>query len=116
MSTHTDPQSEVRSAASGGSGRPVAPGRIQPPTEKAIAGWTSRSGRYVLRVRYTPCWSLKRGSLCVSQSPNGMTQLRVRQPVSFSLQAAEKAGMLLKIILNKNHANTVACAKRPASR
>ena len=35
VSTHTAPESEVRSAVSGESGRPVAPGRTDSPAEEA---------------------------------------------------------------------------------
>lgn len=38
----TAPESEVRSAASGGSGRPVAPGRSEPPAEEARSAANQR--------------------------------------------------------------------------
>jgi hypothetical protein len=38
----TAPESEVRSAASGGSGRPVAPGQSKPPAEKARSAANQR--------------------------------------------------------------------------
>jgi hypothetical protein len=92
------------------------PSAITSQTFSGIAGWVSRPGSYFLRVHYTPYWSLKRGSLCLRRGPNGMTQLRVQQPGPFLLQAAEKADMLFKIILNKNRTSTVVCAKSPTSR
>jgi hypothetical protein len=64
----------------------------------AIAGSTGAAGTYLLRVHYTSLWRVKRGALCLQPGPGGMTQVVVRRPGSFVLQAPEEAGALLDLI------------------
>jgi hypothetical protein len=54
----------------------------------AIVGKTTSPGTYRLAVRYTPYWRLEAGGLCIGETADGMTELRVSQAGTFRLQIA----------------------------
>jgi hypothetical protein len=55
----------------------------------AIHGWVARPGAYVLRVRYTPYWSIRRGSLCLARGPGATTRFVALRSGPFSIKAIE---------------------------
>jgi dienelactone hydrolase len=54
-----------------------------------IRGWIARPGTYLLRVRYTPYWSVQRGSLCLTRGPDASTRMVARSAGRFSIKAIE---------------------------
>jgi hypothetical protein len=60
-----------------------------------ITGYANKPGSYLLRVRYSPYWSVTGSSVCLAPGPEAMTLLRVIRPGSFTIQAAETAGAVL---------------------
>jgi hypothetical protein len=50
-----------------------------------IVGYASAAGRYLLRVHYTPYWSVSPRSSCVSRTADGMTELRLPRAGRFTL-------------------------------
>lgn len=62
---------------------------------------TARPGRVVLRVRFTPYWSLVRGSGCVAPSPDGWTEVRLR--------AAGTARVATRFALGRIRARSPRC-------
>ena len=64
-----------------------------------IEGWTTTPGRHLLRVRYTPYWSVRGGSVCVRRAPGGMTLLDVRRSGRFVLAVSERPGAVVRSAL-----------------
>jgi hypothetical protein len=60
-----------------------------------IDGWVARPGSYLLRVHFTPYWSIVRGSLCLARAPGGMTRLVAVRPGPFAVNAIETPTGLL---------------------
>jgi hypothetical protein len=54
----------------------------------AVAGKTGAPGIYRLALRYTPYWRLEEGGLCIDETADGMTELRVSRAGPFRLQIA----------------------------
>lgn len=54
-----------------------------------IDGWVSTPGTYLLRVNFTPYWSIAHAAACVSPAPRSATELTVRAAGRFSLRAIE---------------------------
>lgn len=54
-----------------------------------IAGWVARPGSYVLRVHFTPYWSVVRGSVCLARAGGAMTRLQATRPGPFAIRAIE---------------------------
>lgn len=54
-----------------------------------IVGWVSKPGTYLLRVNYTPYWSIAHATACVSRARDSSTLLTVRVAGRFSLRAIE---------------------------
>jgi hypothetical protein len=92
-----------------------APGGISSDTHGGISGWVSGAGEYLLRLHYTPYWTLKAGVLCVRRAPDDMTELEVEAPGRFSLRApaAESA---LTIVFDGDARRGVACRGGHADR
>jgi hypothetical protein len=65
-----------------------------------ISGRVSRPGVYLLRVHFTPYWSVPRGSLCLARSRSAMTLLDMRTAGRFTLAAIESPGGLLTAIFD----------------
>jgi hypothetical protein len=65
-----------------------------------ISGRVGRPGIYLLRVHFTPYWSVLRGSLCLAPSPSAMTELDVRRAGRFTIVAIESPGGLLTAIFD----------------
>jgi hypothetical protein len=72
---------------------PAASGLTEVGHER-IAGWTGAPGSYLLRVRYTPYWTVS-GEACLEPAPEGMTRLVVRRAGAFELRVGS-AGELLR--------------------
>jgi hypothetical protein len=62
-----------------------AAGRIERLDHERISGWTA-TGRFKLRIRYTPYWRVASGAVCLERAPDGMTRLVTRRAGSFTLQ------------------------------
>ena len=54
-----------------------------------IDGWVGHAGTYLLRVHFTPYWTVRRGSVCTRSGPGGMTQLEAARAGPFALRAIE---------------------------
>jgi hypothetical protein len=54
----------------------------------SVAGTVASPGIYRLALRYTPYWRLEVGGLCLDETADGMTELRVSRAGSFKLQIA----------------------------
>jgi hypothetical protein len=72
-----------------------------------ISGRVSRPGIYLLRVHFTPFWSIPRGSLCLGRSASAMTLLDMRTAGRFTIAAIESPGALLTAIFDHDR-NTCA--------
>ena len=57
-------------------------------THDAVVGKIAAPGMYRLALRYTPYWRLEAGGLCVDETADGMTELRVTRAGLFRLQIA----------------------------
>ena len=68
-----------------------------------IDGRTGRPGSYLLRVHFTPYWSVTRGSVCVTRASGAMTRLDVTRPGRFALRADETPADILTAILDRDH-------------
>jgi len=55
---------------------------------QTVAGQTGAPGVYLLALHYTPYWRVETGSLCVDETADGMTELRVARAGRFKLQIA----------------------------
>jgi hypothetical protein len=87
----------------------TAPASISSQSHSSITGWVSRAGEYLLRVHYTPYWTLTAGALCLRPGPNDMTELEVREPGRFALRAPEGAKSVLSIIFDGDARQGLAC-------
>jgi hypothetical protein len=56
---------------------------------RTIRARIGRPGRYLLRVQFTPYWSIPRGSACVSEASSHLTELTVRKSGVLELSAIE---------------------------
>jgi hypothetical protein len=81
-------------------------------THETITGWARRRGAYLLRVHYTPFWSLARGRLCLLRGAHDMTELWLDRAGTFSLHASESPRALLDIVLDHDHADALVCHTR----
>jgi hypothetical protein len=79
-----------------------APAALMSLQSSRITGYADKSGRYFLRVRYSPYWSITSGFLCLGLGPDGMTWLRVTRPGRFSIQAAETPGAVLQRLFDSD--------------
>jgi hypothetical protein len=67
-----------------------------------IEGHVARAGTYFLRVRYSPYWTVTRGSFCLAPGPSAMTQLRATAAASFTIQSAETPGGVLSDLFDED--------------
>ncbi|HET8527705.1 MAG TPA: hypothetical protein VFL60_02250 [Gaiellaceae bacterium] len=67
-----------------------APGRITRFDANEIDGWVARPGTYLLRVHFTPYWSVRSGSVCVAAAAGSMTSVTLRRAGRFELRAIEE--------------------------
>jgi len=65
-----------------------------------IDGHVARAGRYLLRVHYTPYWSIAHGSLCLTRARSDMTLLDMTRAGSFALHAIETPGGIVSSLLD----------------
>jgi hypothetical protein len=75
-------------------------------------GWVGQAGTYLLRVHFTPYWTLISGSLCRRRIPTDMTELEIKRPGTFSLSAAEGADALLPILFDDDASRSLSCTQR----
>jgi hypothetical protein len=66
-----------------------APASIGALLANRIAGRVAAPGTYLLRVHFTPYWRVRPGSVCLTRSPTGMTELHARRAGPFAIQAIE---------------------------
>jgi hypothetical protein len=64
-----------------------------------IVGHVAAAGTYRLRVRYTPLWGVRSGSVCMTPAADGMTRLRASRAGRFELHATESAGGVVRAAL-----------------
>ena len=69
-------------------------------SSSAISGRVARAGRYLLRVHFTPYWSITRGSLCITRTRTDMTLLDMSRRGTFTLHAIETPGGVLTASLD----------------
>jgi hypothetical protein len=74
----------------------------------AISGRLSRPGRYLLRVHYTPYWRISSGSLCLTPSEDGMTELDAFRAGPFSMHAIEAPFAVLRFHIDER---STACRR-----
>jgi hypothetical protein len=67
-----------------------------------IDGWVGRAGRYVLRVRFTPYWSVVRGSVCVRPAAGDMTRLDAARAGPFAIRAIETPVGVVDALFDRN--------------
>jgi hypothetical protein len=67
-----------------------------------IEGHVARAGTYFLHVRYSPYWTVTRGSFCLAPGPSAMTQLRAMAAGSFTIQAAETPSGVLSDLFDED--------------
>ena len=65
-------------------------------SHRTIAGNVSASGDYLLRVRFTPYWALSSNVSCAHPRADGMTELVLTRPGTFTLSIPKKIDGLLK--------------------
>ncbi|HEY3962435.1 MAG TPA: hypothetical protein VGL84_07890 [Gaiellaceae bacterium] len=68
-----------------------------------IAGRVTATGRYLLRVHFTPYWDA-RGPVCVAPAANDMTLVEASRPGAFALQAIESPGGIVSSLLDAQNA------------
>src|SRR5262249_27292463 len=66
-----------------------------------VEGWVARSGRYALRLRFSP-YELIRGKVCVSPSKSRLTRLVALQPGRFVIQAIEDPLLVVTTAFENN--------------
>jgi len=71
-------------------------------SSSAIDGRVTRAGRYLLRVHFTPYWSVTRGSLCITRTQTDMTGLDMTRRGAFALHAIETPGGIVTAILDSD--------------
>jgi hypothetical protein len=64
-----------------------------------IDGRVTRAGTYLLRVHFTPYWSIARGALCVARTRTDMTLLEISRAGPFALHAIETPGGIVAALL-----------------
>jgi hypothetical protein len=67
-----------------------------------ITGRVARPGSYLLRVHFTPYWSVEGGSVCVSRAGGAMTRLDVARAGPFALRADETPARVLGAIFDRD--------------
>jgi hypothetical protein len=73
-----------------------------------IEGYADRAGTYFLRVRYSPYWSVTRGSVCVMRGRSAMTRIRANRPGRFTIQADETPASLIATLVDGDAAGCVS--------
>ena len=66
-----------------------APARLLSLGHDRVVGEVSSPGRYLLRVRFTPYWTVRPAGSCVERAPDGMTRLELPDAGRFSLRMPE---------------------------
>ena len=67
-----------------------------------LSGYVATPGTYLLRTRYSPYWSVTRGSLCVARAKSAMTLLRISRAGAFTIQATETPGGVIADLLDRD--------------
>jgi hypothetical protein len=79
-----------------------APAGIKALEPSRIVGWTDGTGRFRLRVRYTPYWQVRTGHLCLARASDGLTLLTVGRPGPFRLTFPQSPRELLAASLGRD--------------
>ena len=66
-----------------------------------IVGVVSAPGKYLLRVHYTPYWTVSPRTSCISRTPAGMTELEIPRRGTFSLRMPDSILGILDIVIDK---------------
>jgi hypothetical protein len=66
-----------------------------------IDGWVARPGSYLLRVNFTPYWSVGYGSVCVARAGRAMTRLEAARPGPFAIRALETPSRVVAAIFDE---------------
>jgi len=69
---------------------------------REIEGWTARPGSYLLRLHFTPYWSVARGSVCVARARGALTRIEASRAGPFAIRAIETPGRILTAILDRD--------------
>ena len=78
-----------------------APAKITSIRSSRLAGYVDAPGTYYLRARYSPYWSVTRGSLCLAPAKtSAMTVVRASRGGAFTIQAAETPGGVVADLLD----------------
>jgi hypothetical protein len=67
-----------------------------------IRGWVATPGSYVLRVHFTPYWSVVRGSVCLARADGSMTRLVAARAGQFAIRAIETPVALVGAIFDRD--------------
>ena len=78
-----------------------------------IRGWLTQRGTYLLRVRYTPYWSVGPGSLCLIQGPDATTRVVARRAGPFSIKAIEAPLGVVAAFLDTDRHSCAAAGPAP---
>ena len=81
-----------------------ASSRITHFTHSRIEGTLGAAGVYLLKVRYTPYWRVRAGSVCVERGAGGMTRLRATRPGRFALSVPERPASLVRLLVGRPQA------------
>lgn len=69
-----------------------------------ISGYVDAPGMYYLRVRYSPYWSVTRGTLCLAEGNSAMTLVQAMRAGPFTIQATESpAGVFADLFDSDSH-------------
>jgi len=79
-----------------------APAAISSLQSNRISGWVGRAGTYLLRVHFTPYWSVTRGRLCLEPAGTDATKLRAAVAGPFTIKALESPAGVLDRLLDGN--------------
>jgi hypothetical protein len=61
-------------------------------SHERIEAQVATTGRYRLRVRYTPYWRVERGNVCLARARDGMTEVVARASGRFALTVGGPLG------------------------
>jgi len=72
---------------------------------ESITGRVAAPGRYHLRFRYTPYWTIRPSNVCIARRKDGMTELTFRRAGPFEMRISQQPGQVLESALTSgdNH-------------
>lgn len=90
-----------------------APAAVTSLQSSRILGRVGRPGSYLLRVRFSPYWSIAKGALCLAPTRQAMTRVRVIRPGPFAIQAEESPGAVIDQLFDQSGAYGCPSTQRP---